>query len=251
MINLRSSLCVFLCLAAVFCGGCALTRMMGKIIPNGDSKAEADTSPPANIVMTPKAAEAPEMRYREVTRYKEVTKQIETTCEGHRWVPGEIDVAEYSRIAVYPLEVRGFNSDLALYWSEVIENWLVGTNRFSVVTRSELESVFGSHRLGRGEPMDPEIMAVLRRVYGIQAIVHGTVYGARGGSNWNLRMLNSESGTVIWDTDGSGDLSTAVHETLSPFFGYQQAYTYPCTTTVTEQVPYVVREKHVACRKTK
>ncbi len=230
-----------LCFTAVLSCGCALTRTVGKIIPGGGSHVETNAAPAAEAP----GAKVPETGYREVTRYREVEKQIEATCEGQRWVAGEIDPIKYHKMAVYPLEVIDFNSDLALYWSEVIEEWLMSTKRFSVITRPQLASVLKPHNLGQGERMDLEALRVLRRVFGVQAIVHGTVNGARGGPNWKLQLFDSKDATLLWNAEGSGDLSAEVPKVLSSCFGHPETYTYPCTKTVTERVPYMAREKYV------
>jgi len=196
----------------------------------------------ANIAPPPPPPVAPRVEVREVTRYREVTREVESTCEGERWVEGEIPADVVDRIAVYPLEIRDANPKLARYWTQVIEDWLLQSERFSVTSTTELRTLLGSRVATRSRP-DPEMLAALRRGQNIQAVLCGTVDGARGGPKWALEVRDSESGEILWSRRGSGDLAADLPEILAPAFGYRETYSYTCSKTVTEKVPYVVREK--------
>ncbi len=190
----------------------------------------------------------PETQRREVTRYRLENKQVEVPCEKERWVSGEVEIESCRRIAVYPFEVHDFSLDLAHYWVGVTQDWLTGTGQFEITAHAELQGVLAAQNLGRGEPLDPEALTRLQRRFGLQAILHGTINGARGGPRWNVDLMDSASGSRLARATGSGDLADQVAEVLTPMFGHREIYIEPCMETVTNKIPYRVVEDVVVYR---
>ena len=199
------ALCVAAVLAALVCSGCHKT------------------------IMVPDIREVPETRYRAVTKYRDVLAPGK----------GELDAERYRRLAVYPFRADGYDDVKTRYCADAVENWLVHQGVFDVVSRQRLDTVLQEQNIGQGERLNPQTIARLRQVLGVEAVIVGTLYRSETDVTWSLQILDSETAEVVWGADGQGHFEDCFPELLEPIVEHQ--------VTVTEayesQEPYQVLVK--------
>jgi hypothetical protein len=120
------------------------------------------------------------------------------------------------------------------------------TRRVAVVSRSSLGTlIIEQDDAGHFGRLDPATRAEMRRLHGVEGVIHGAIFGSSENPEWIMQLIDSETGEVKWGTQGTGDLAQWSHkdlrEELRLLLFRGEWSTYPCKQTVPDTIRVRVR----------
>lgn len=115
-------------------------------------------------------------------------------------------------VAVLPLENLGGSAGAAQRTREIITMQVLTSGLFDVVDKGRVDSVMRDEVIEPGTPLDPATLRRLGQRLGVQGFLLGSVEQgteSRGAAvypeiNLTLRLLDAETGTLIWQSTGRG-----------------------------------------------
>lgn len=115
-------------------------------------------------------------------------------------------------IAVLPYENLGGATGTAQRTREITMTQILTAGLFDVVDKGRVDSVLRDEAIDPGTPLEPGALRRLGQRLGVQAFVIGSVeqgvesYGSASFPevNLTLRLLDAETGTLIWQATGRG-----------------------------------------------
>ena len=125
----------------------------------------------------------------------------------------EVSLDYVKTIAVLPLDNHSTDVFAAGRCREIIMTEVMSAGLFSVVEKGQVDSMLRSEAIDPGAPIDAPLLRRLGQRLGVQAFLMGSVddlgQGRIGNSAYvelsmSLRLVDSESGLVLWQASGQG-----------------------------------------------
>lgn len=115
-------------------------------------------------------------------------------------------------VAVLPFENLGGSAGAAQRTREITMTQVLTAGLFDVVDKGRVDSILRDEALEPGAPLDAATLRRLGQRLGVQAFILGSVEQgteSRGSAsypeiNLTLRLLDAETGTLIWQATGRG-----------------------------------------------
>jgi TolB-like protein len=125
----------------------------------------------------------------------------------------EVDLGYIKTVAVLPFENFSDQALTAQRSRELVITQVLASGMFDIVDKGHVDSVLRTEAISAGVPIDPLTLRRLGERLGVQGFILGSVDYAGTGQSGNsvypelsltLRLVDSESGLVIWQASGRG-----------------------------------------------
>ena len=125
----------------------------------------------------------------------------------------EVDLGYIKTVAVLPFENYSEEAPSALRSRELVITQVLASGMFDIVDKGHVDSVLRTEAISTGMPIDPLTLRRLGERLGVQGFILGSVDYAGTSQVGNvvyqelaltLRLIDSESGFVIWQASGRG-----------------------------------------------
>ena len=130
-----------------------------------------------------------------------------------RRVPKALQLEERLSLTILPFKQGEIHTDISSSFQDYLINALVNQNRFSIVERSELETILEEQRLSRTELFDEKTALKLGKLIAAKAIIAGDIIQSKAGIEIIARMIDTETSAVLATADVYDEITDA--ETLN------------------------------------
>ncbi|ADH85107.1 hypothetical protein [Desulfurivibrio alkaliphilus] len=123
-----------------------------------------------------------------------------------------VSLAYVQRVAVLPLENLGGGAGQAERVREIVITQVLASGLFDVADKGRVDSVLREEAIAPGAAIEDATLRRLGQTLGTEAFILGSVEQgteSRGGAaypeiNLTLRLVDSESGLILWQASGRG-----------------------------------------------
>jgi TolB-like protein len=128
-----------------------------------------------------------------------------------RRVPKALQLEERLSLTILPFKQGEIHTDFSSSFQDYLINALVNQNRFSIVERSELETILEEQRLSRTELFDEKTALKLGKMIAAKAIIAGDIIQSKAGIEIIARMIDTETSAVLATADVYDEITNAMN----------------------------------------